>query len=308
MIRLIFTSLILVASLLNGFAQNDTFLKKGSDTLAVTLVQNDNAVNKSYDSITPVHSKPMTRPDEVYKLNLAVDIPLTAVTAGWSLYAFPIIYDKKGISQQELDNLNKRNINGFDRWAADVYSDKAAKSSDLFFYAAMPLPLVLLIDREIRKDALKVGFLYLEAMSVTGLFYTGSAYLWDRYRPLAYNKNAPLSDRMSGIARNSFLAGHPALVATSSFFVASVYADYHPDSKFKYVLYGAATVVTGGTAYLRHRGGKHFPSDLLIGTTMGTLSGILVPYFHKNKAYRNSKVRIMPFTGDSHGLYMVYKL
>ncbi|MBC7828541.1 MAG: phosphatase PAP2 family protein [Chitinophagaceae bacterium] len=311
MIRFIFISSILLGSLVNGFAQNDTFLKKSSDTQAIAASQADTTVRKSHNLINAAAPKPATGSDEVYKLNLAVDIPLTAVTAGWSLYAFPKIYDKKGITQQELNNLNTNNINGFDRWAADVYHENAAKNSDLFFYAAMPLPFVLLIDREIRKDALKVGFLYLEAMSVTGLFYTGSAYLWDRYRPLTYIKNPNaelLSDQLSGNARNSFLAGHPALVATSSFFVASVYADYHPDSKFKYVLYGAAAVVTGGTAYLRHRGGKHFPSDLIVGTTIGTLSGILVPRFHKNKAYRNSKVRVMPFTGESHGLHMVYKL
>ena len=215
--------------------------------------------------------------------------------------------------EAELSRLDKKNINGFDRWAADVYHDNAAKHSDIFFYAAMPLPLVLLIDKEIRKDALKVGFLYLEAMSVTGLFYTGSAYIWDRYRPLTYYRpenpsEELLSDQRSGNARNSFLAGHPALVATSSFFVASVYADYHPESSFKYVLYGAAAAVTGGTAYLRHRAGKHFPSDLIVGTAMGTLSGLLVPRVHKNKNYANSKLRIMPYTGESHGLHMVYKL
>jgi membrane-associated phospholipid phosphatase len=307
MTRLIFTSLILLASLANGFAQNDTS-KKSSDTLAVTAVPFDTLLTKNSDTIAVIKTKPIKGTGEIYKLNLAVDIPLTAITAGWSLYAFPIIYDKPGVSESELDNLNKNNINKFDRWAADVYHENAAKSSDAFFYAAMPLPLFLLIDREIRKDALKVGFLYLEAMSVTGLFYTGSAYLWDRFRPLAYNEKAPMADRVSGNARNSFLGGHPALVATSSFFVAKVYGDYHPHSKFKYVLYGAAAVATGGTAYLRHRGGKHFPTDLIVGTTLGTLSGIMVPELHKNKAYRNSKVRVMPFTGESHGLYVVYKL
>lgn len=312
MIRLIFTTLILTATTAIGFAQNDTSLKRG-DTLGVNSVQADSLKTKTYDTVVTVASTPPRGSNEVYKLNLAVDIPLTALTAGWSLYAFPKIYDKPGISQEELDNLDKNNINGFDRWAADVYHPDAAKSSDIFFYAAIPMPLVLLIDREIRKDALKVGFMYLEAMSVTGLFYTGSAYLWDRFRPLTYYKGAPddaelRGDQLSGNARNSFLGGHPALVGTSSFFVASVYADYHPDSKFKYALYGMAAVVTGGTAYLRHRAGKHFPSDLLVGTTIGVLNGLMVPRLHKNKNYVNSKVRVTPFTGESHGLHFVYKL
>lgn len=314
--RLLFTSWISLALIASSYAQDDSTLKKDNDSVSVERSNTDTSgrVTDTVVAVIPAdttnivaRSKPQ-QSGEVYKLNPAVDIPLTAVTAGWSFYAFPKIYDKRGISQAELNNLNKKNINGFDRWAADVYHEKAAETSDIFFYASMPLPFLLLIDREIRKDALKVGFLYLEAMSVTGLFYTGSAYAWDRFRPLTYNPNADPDERRSGNARNSFIAGHPALVATSTFFIASVYGDYHPDSKFKYVLYGGAALATGATAYLRHRGGKHFPSDLLVGTTIGTLSGLMVPRLHRNKAYANSKVRIMPFTGESHGLYLVYKL
>ena len=317
MMRRLLTSLLMMGIIANGLGQTDTFLKKSSDTLSVTTASVDTAQKLGYSTAAKSSTKrAAANGNQVYKLNLAVDIPVTAVATVWSLYAFPKIYDKPGITAPELANLKKENINGFDRWAADVYHDKAAKSSDIFFYAAIPMPLVLLIDKEIRKDALKVGFMYLEAMSVTGVFYTGCAYVWDRFRPLTYIKDPSVlasspdlvGDQKSGNARNSFLGGHPALVATSSFFVASVYADYHPDSKFKYVLYGVAVVATGGTAYLRHRGGKHFPSDLLVGTTIGTLSGLLVPRLHKNKAYANSKLRIMPFTGDSHGLYAVYKL
>lgn len=316
MIRLVFTSCIIFISMAWSFAQTDTGLSKSGDSALADTSRTDSVLQMTHDTVAIITAAPKKRAaatDEVYKLNLAVDIPLTAVAAGWSLYAFPKIYDKPGITPQELSNLKKENINGFDRWAADVYHENAAKSSDIFFYAAMPLPLVLLIDKEIRKDALKVGFMYLEAMSITGVFYTGSAYIWDRFRPLTYIKDVtPGSelegDQRSGNARNSFLGGHPALVATSSFFVASVYADYHPDSKFKYVLYGVAAVATGGTAYLRHRGGKHFPSDLIVGTAVGTLSGLLVPRLHKNKAYVNSRVRVTPYSGQSHGLYVVYKL
>ena len=147
----------------------------------------------------------------------------------------------------------------------------------------MPLPLVLMLDKDIRQDAGKIGFLYLEAMSMTGLLYTGSVYVYDRYRPLAYNDAVPMEERMKGGSKNSFFAGHVALVATSTFFTAKVFSDYNPNSKLKYLLYGVAVVSTAGTAYLRHLGGKHFPSDILLGTAVGTLSGLLIPQFHKSK-------------------------
>jgi membrane-associated phospholipid phosphatase len=244
----------------------------------------------------------------VYKLKPAVDIPVTAIGAGWSMYAFTKIYSKDPSTVEEIESLRKEDINGFDRWAADVYSEKAANSSDYFFYGAMPLPLVLLADKHIRKDAAKIGLLYLEAMSVTGLLYTGATYTTDRYRPLAYNPEVPMSERTGGGAKNSFFAGHVALVGTASFFTAKVFSDYHPDSKLKYLFYGAAIVSTGGTAYLRHMGGKHFPSDIILGTAVGTLSGILVPHFHKNKLFKDPNLSLMPFTtGQSHGLVMNYR-
>ncbi len=59
-------------------------------------------------------------------------------------------------------------------------------------------------------------------MSITGLFYTGSTYLTDRYRPLAYNIESR-GEAMRGGAKNSFIAGHVALVATSTFFTAKVF-------------------------------------------------------------------------------------
>ncbi len=247
-------------------------------------------------------------PPEIYKLKPKIDIPLTLITGGWSGYAFTKIYSKDPSTTQQILALNKDDINGFDRWAADVYHEQAATTSDLFFYGAMPLPLTLMLDKGIRKDAGKIGFLYLEAMSITGLFYTGSVYLVDRYRPLSYHPDVPMEEKTRGGSKNSFIGGHPALVATSTFFTAKVFSHYNPNSKLRPFFYGAAIICTGGTAWLRHRGGKHFPSDLIIGTTIGTLSGLLVPNLHRNKEV-SDKMSIVPYMGKhSSGVHLTYKL
>jgi hypothetical protein len=246
--------------------------------------------------------------EPVYKIKPAVDVPLTVVAAGWTIYGFSKVYSKDASTAHQIQNLSKDDVNGFDRWAAGLHSQKAADASDFFFNGSMPLPLVLLADKAIRRDAAKIGLLYLQAMSITGVLYTGATFLTDRYRPLTYSNEVPLDERMSGNARNSFFAGHVALVGTSTFFTAKVFSDYHPDSKLRYVFWGAAAVATGATGYLRHRAGKHFPSDVLIGTAVGTLSGILVPKFHKTKLIKNQNFTLLPFTGQSNGLAMVYRL
>ena len=305
--RILIYSCFLLSSA-RAYNQTDTLVKTDSlkkvnaDTLNKA---NANALsNVNADSFRDLNAE---RPEKVYKIKPGVDIPITLAGIAWSAYAFPKIYDKPSIPVAKINSLNKNDLNGFDRWAAGKYSESADKTSDLFFYGSIPTPLLLFLDRDIRKDALKVSFMYLETFAVTGLFYTGSAYFVDRIRPFAYNTAVPMDERTNGNTKNAFLAGHPALVGTATFFMAKVYSDYHPDSKFKYALYGFAIAATGTTAYLRHKAGKHFPSDLLTGTTLGVASGILMPHLHKNKFYERH-VRLLPYTGNAHGLTVLYKL
>jgi membrane-associated phospholipid phosphatase len=248
------------------------------------------------------------RPKEVYTLKPAVDIPVTAIGTGWSLYGFSQIYSKDPSDEESVLALKKSDVNRFDRWGIRPYSKKIDDISYLPFYASMPLPVLFLFDKRMRKDIGKLSFLYLEAMSVTGLLYTGSTFLTNRYRPYVYSEETPLDYRTRGGGKNSFYAGHVALVATSTFFMAQVYADYYPESNMKWVFYGIATAATGVTAWWRHRGGLHFPSDIALGIAQGTLTGLLVPRLHRSKIIKNPNLSIIPFTGASHGLAVRYKL
>jgi hypothetical protein len=284
-------ALSLAAVSVTAFSQTDT-----------TALTTTSVSTNAYSAL------PAENDQEVYKLKAKVDIPVIAIGAGWSIYGFSQIYSKDRIPVETVRNLSKEDVNGFDRWAAGKSSEKAANTSDLLFYGSMPLPILLLADKHIRRDAAKIGVLYLEAMSVTGLLYTGSTYLTDRYRPETYDKRQNPENLTSGGNKNSFFAGHVALVGTATFFTAKVFADYHPESKLRHVFYGVAIASTAATGYLRHRAGKHFPSDIILGTAVGTLSGILVPHFHKNKLFKNPNISMLPFTtGQSHGLAMTYK-
>lgn len=273
--------------------------------------QTDSRVTTDFPETLRHNAPNATRPPErqVYRIRPRFDIPVAIASTAYTLYGFSRVYGKDNTSEQTILNLDVQDIPRFDRWAADVYNEKAATTSDYLFYGSVPLPFLLLADKAIRKDAAKIGLLYLQAMSATGVLYTSSNMIFNRFRPYAYNPEASLGDRREGNARNSFFAGHAALVGTATFFTAKVYADYHPESRFKYVLYGAAALATGATGYLRHRGGRHFPSDILVGTAVGTLSGILIPHWHKNKPFKNENLSLTPFTnGLSHGMLLTYKI
>ena len=288
-----------------------SLLQAQNDTLEIT--QRDSLIN--LDTVGVRDSPGINLPilfyeqnQPIYKLRPGVDIPIFVIGAGWSGYAFTKIYSKPHSTEEDILSLNKNDINSFDRWAVRPFSESADKISYYPFFASMPLPFLFLFGNT-KKDFFKLTGLYLEAMSVTGFLYTGSVYFTNRYRPYAYSDESTMDQRTRGGAKNSFYAGHVALVATSTFFMAKVYADYHPESKAKWVFYTLAGGTTALTAYLRYRAGQHFPTDLLIGLAQGTLAGLLVPHFHRNKLIKNNNLSIRPFSnGRSMGLSMVYTL
>ncbi|HEY4205721.1 MAG TPA: phosphatase PAP2 family protein [Puia sp.] len=244
-----------------------------------------------------------------YAINKPVDIPLTAALAGFTIYNFAEIGRKGGTSEAKVMSLTRNDVNWFDRWAIRPYNKGVDKASYLPFYAAIPYPVIFLgLDKTMRKDYLELSFLYLQAMCVTGALYTTAVHYFSRLRPLVYDPGSPMDTRTTSNSRNAFFAGHVALVATSTFFMAQVFADYHPGSKLKWVMYGAAGVATGATAYMRLKAGEHFPSDIIVGTAIGALTGLLVPKLHRTKLIRDQKISLIPYAGPSSGLALVYKL
>jgi len=249
-------------------------------------------------------------PEKVYKLNLPVDIPVTAACGGWTFYMLSQVYSKDTIPVSTVAALNKDDLNGFDRWAAGKYNPGMDNASDYLFYGSLPLPALLFIDKKIRKDAAKIGLMYLEAFTITGTMYTSATYFVDRYRPETYTTQLTPEEKTSGNFKNSFFAGHVSVVSTATFFMAKVYSDYHPESKWKWAFWAGAGVATGTMIYMRHEAGKHFPTDLALGTAVGVLSGVLVPHFHKYKDPAKQTWRIGPSVnpyGDGMGLSLSYR-
>jgi hypothetical protein len=86
------------------FAQADSLRITGNDTLQVP------------DTSTPKTSLTTTSTrQQVYKLKPVADIPVFAVGASWSGYAFTKIYSKDTSTIEEVLSLDVNDINGFDR-------------------------------------------------------------------------------------------------------------------------------------------------------------------------------------------------
>jgi hypothetical protein len=272
-------------------------------TLIVLLL-----VKISFGSFAQTDSTSAELSSSPYTTRFAVDGPIIGAGFGLTYLGFRMVQNKDPLTEAEVLALDKNDVNGFDRFSAGYFSDKANDDSYLPFYAAFAMPAVALLNKNIRNKTGQVFVMYLETMLITGAMFTITAGGIDRPRPLVYSSDAPMSKRMSKNSQRSFYAGHPAATAAATFFTAKVFSDFNPDSKAKPYVWAAAALIPASVAYMRLQAGQHFLSDNLLGYGLGAATGILVPHFHKNKN-RVDGLSVQPFMGDGvSGMAMTYRL
>ncbi|MDO8367025.1 MAG: phosphatase PAP2 family protein [Saprospiraceae bacterium] len=164
-----------------------------------------------------------------------------------------------------------------------MLSEKAARASDVVFYAASLAPVLLLADSKVRKESGAISVMYLETMTLTGGLTLMTKNLSKRPRPYTYNPNASISLKQRRDARQSFFSGHTSSTAAASFFAAKVWSDLNPGSKWKPVIWAAAAGIPAVTGFLRVRAGRHFFTDVATGYALGATVGWLVPVLHQSK-------------------------
>lgn len=232
------------------------------------------------DSLTPINLDP-------YKVNYKVEIPIIAV--GFTLFylQLPNLDGIASIEPQEVGNYKKSSINRLDKFVLNYPESgykKASFRSDLVLNITSVAPVLLLLDKKIRKNWGDLITLYGEAQFGQSAFYIGSATFIRKARPFVYNSNLSITERSGKNTTKSFFSGHTSVTSTASFFMAKIYDDYHSLSKGqKVLLYAGASIPPALVGYYRMKAGMHFTSDVLTGFLLGAASGILVPEFHKVK-------------------------
>ena len=253
--------------------------------------------------------KAESKEESVYRVNYKIDLPVTLGLFGTAAYGYSYLADKEGVSYQKAISLAPEDVWWFDRPAtkqdaATRYD--AHKTSDILLNSTVALPVLLGLDKDIRKDWLDVLILYGQSHAVNSNFYALNAAVVSRPRPYNYNADVPIEEKMANESRNSWFSGHVSSTATASFFMAKVYSDYHPGlGNKKLWLFTAALIPPSLVGLYRYKAMKHFPTDIIAGTVAGAATGILIPHIHKNKK-EDSSWAFVPFAGKINGLQISY--
>lgn len=226
------------------------------------------------------------KPQKIYQLSKQKEGYILG--AGLGLVVSGIILkvanDNGKIDAGQLANLDRNDINGFDRGVVFNYSQSAADASDILLATTTVLPIIAFyIDKKTRKEYKTLAVIGAEIFLGNNALSFNAKYAFNRFRPLAYNTNLSFDKRSKQDNRYSFYSAHVSQTAAFSFFFAKVMTDFHPDMSTwsKIGVWSLGAGLPAAQAYLRVESGKHFYSDVMVGYALGASFGLLIPHLHK---------------------------
>lgn len=212
------------------------------------------------------------------------------------------------LTQAEVSALNRADINSFDRKATFHWSTGADRLSDVTLAGnAAVLGLLSLGTKPMRQDIKTVAVMFIETIALANGIERSVKGVTQRTRPFVYNPVAPLDEKLTRDARQSFFSGHATNAFATAVFTGEVFRHYFPNSRLKPVVWIGSLGLATATCVLRYEGGLHYPTDLLAGAAFGSLVGWGIPKLHqvKNKTALGHRVDIQPWsTGAANGIYM----
>ena len=163
---------------------------------------------------------------DVYKINPWVDGAITVGAFATNYWGLRVVDRKKPLDSLEIYSLDPNDINAFDRSATRQDASKMTDAwalSDVGMTGSFFLPVLLMLDKDIRQDWAPVLMLYLQAEGIAGTLWSwGASIHIDRIRPLVYNPDVPMSEKPNVRNKNSFFSGHTSSSAAASFLFAKV--------------------------------------------------------------------------------------
>ncbi len=227
---------------------------------------------------------PVVQSQSPYQLKPKKELTIIGTGLGLGTAGFYFHQQMKPLSTMQINALQKKGISKWEVWTTKQGSEKSKNASNILLYTSQTFPVVLtLIDKSMRKDYLKIGTLYSETFLVNIGLTSLVKNSVRRARPFVFDPDLPNEEKITKSARTSFYSGHTSGTASMCFLTARLYADYHPDSKWKPVVWTAAAVVPAAAGILRMRAGKHFSSDVLLGYLTGAAIGYFMPRIHFKK-------------------------
>ena len=235
---------------------------------------------------------PKPHAPEVYKVRLAVDIPIIVVGGGAGLAR--ILFENK-LARKSCP-CDSASINGLDRWSVGYHSQAASIAADATVYGVLvALPLVDLLDLGFGRALGEDVVVYVEALAVTTALQNAANFIVARPRPRSYAGDPAFINTGEGYV--SFYAGHVSMISAGVTVAALTIRKRYGEQVWPWIV---GALITTSVAVERVASGHHFPTDVAVGAVAGTAVGLAVPWLHFRRG--ETHVQIAPVGANGLGL------
>ena len=219
----------------------------------------------------------LTPTNTVFKLDLQKDALILG--SALTLIATDIILSNIDNNVVHIDSkLNIDEVNKIDKILMRPYSKKFDLLGTGFELATAITPLVFLSVPT--TEWTTIAGMYAETMLFAYGFKEFAKAVFDRPRPYMYFDNFPIKEVQKGDWNSSFFSGHTTLSFAAATFTTYVFCKYKPESKWKIPVIATSYTLAAATAGLRILSGNHFATDVAVGAVVGSITGLLIPFWH----------------------------
>jgi membrane-associated phospholipid phosphatase len=230
------------------------------------------------------------RPESIYEVHLAVDVPVTVVAGSAGLVRI-LFEDQLARKSCPCD---PSGINALDRGTVGNHSAAAGVAANVTVYGVMAaLPLVDLLDVGFGRTWGEDLMIYAETLAIDTALQNATNFIVARPRPRTYAGDPAYL--ASGEGYLSFYAGHVSTAFAMTSAAAFTIRHRHGEQVWPWVVGG---LIAASVAVDRVASGDHFPTDVAVGALAGTAIGVTVPWLH----LRRGRERISLSVVSGHGL------
>lgn len=222
-------------------------------------------------------------------------------SAGLGLMTSFLFTPSTGFEKENILALNKYDLNAFDRTAVSMNDRGSDIASDVLVSSLAAVPALFFTDRLINRNfsnAMTYLVMYAEsALIANGLSRTLKT-VFTRNRPYVYNDSLSLKSRTDDDWNLSFPSNHTVNAFNAAVFVSTVFTLTYPDSKWVPVVWTVSLSVASSVAILRVTAGKHYPTDVVAGAVLGSVTGLFIPLLHK---VNKKNFSVVPVVSSEYG-------
>jgi membrane-associated phospholipid phosphatase len=235
--------------------------------------------NSSNQSFSLIKSNNPIDDHSPYELDRNREILLLGSGGILGITGLALINNIQPLTLEEIYQLDPADVNKFDRHAIGPY--RTYKAGDFLLYGSLLLPLTFLSNKEMKRDIKILGIIGLEVLLFQAGLNAVVKGISQRIRPYVYDSESGMDKKTSKEAKLSFYSGHTSTTAAMCFYTAKVFSDYLPDGPTKTLIWTGAIIYPALAGYLRVASANHFPTDVIVGYTVGALIGYYIPQLHK---------------------------